>query len=56
MTATAAEAEAVILITVDGAEHENDTAATWDDGANTVRIVVNVGDASETYEVVVTKE
>lgn len=51
ITATA-ESGAVILIEVNGVEHENGEPAEWDDGENTV--VVTVGETI--YTVVVTKE
>lgn len=48
--------EADITITVDSETIENDTAATWDPGENTVEITVENNDNSRIYTVVVTYE
>ena len=50
------DAEAEINITVNDAVVENGTAATWRDGANTVKVEVTVpSGATKTYTVTVTK-
>ena len=55
VTATASDPEAVILIEVNGAAHENDTSATWLVGTNTVTVHVACGEVEATYTVIVTK-
>lgn len=55
ITATAEDADATITITVNGSTIENGTAATWEDGENSVVIQVVNGTKSQTYGVTVTK-
>lgn len=55
VTATAKHPKAVILITVNGAPHVNDTSTTWLPGANTVIVTVTRGTTKRTYTVIVTK-
>lgn len=54
-TVTATAAEGTVTITVNDAEIENGTAATWNTGENTVVVTVVNGDAEKTYTVSVTK-
>jgi hypothetical protein len=56
VTATAADDEATVAITVNGSEHISGQAATWESGENTVTIVVTKGTSSKTYTITVTKE
>jgi len=55
ITAVAKDGEATIVIKVNGVAHTNGTAATWENGANTVEITVTNGTETETYTVTVTK-
>jgi hypothetical protein len=55
ITAVAKDGEATIAIEVNGVAHTNGTAATWENGANTVEITVTNGTETETYTVTVTK-
>jgi len=55
ITAVAKDGEATIAIKVNGVDHTNGTAATWEEGANTVEITVTNGTETETYSVTVTK-
>ncbi len=55
ITATAADAQAEVAITVNGSAHTNGQAATWETGDNVVRIVVTNGNATKAYTVTVTK-
>ena len=55
ITAVAKDGEATIAIKVNGVAHTNGTAATWENGANTVEITVTNGTETETYTVTVTK-
>ena len=55
VTATAHDSEAAVAITVNGTSIASGSAATWEDGLNTVRIVVTNGTATKTYTVTVTK-
>lgn len=55
VTATAADDDATIAITLNGSALENDTAATWQTGENTVVILVTNGTKTKTYTVTVTK-
>jgi hypothetical protein len=55
ITAVAKDGEATIAIKVNDADHENGTAATWEEDENTVEITVTSGTESETYTVTVTK-
>jgi len=50
-------AAAAIQVTVNDVEIDNGTAATWKDGANTVKVKVTAedGQASQTYTATVTK-
>lgn len=56
ITATAADENAGVSITVNGDSLTNGSSATWEDGENTVVITVTNGGSSKTYTVVVTKE
>lgn len=56
MTAAATDSAATVAITVNGAEHTNGTAATWETGENTVAVTVTNGSTVKTYTVTVTKE
>jgi len=56
ITATAADENAGVSITVNGDSLTNGSSATWEDGENTVVIVVTNGGSSKTYTVIVTKE
>ena len=56
ITATAADENAGVSITVNGDSLTNGSSATWEDGENTVEIVVTNGGSSKTYTVIVTKE
>lgn len=55
ITATPADEDAEVTITVGETEIENGSAATWETGANTVTIEVVNGAVSKTYTVTVTK-
>lgn len=55
VTATAADNEATVVLTVNGNSLTNGGSATWDAGENTVNITVAKGTSSKTYTVVVTK-
>ena len=55
ISAVAADAEATVAITVNGAVHTSGQAATWEAGENTVSVVVTKGSATKTYTVTVTQ-
>ena len=55
ITATAAKPSATIAIKVNGVDHENGTAATWNLGENVVEITVTYGTTQMIYTVTVTK-
>ena len=55
ITATAADAQAEVAITVNGSAHTNGQAATWETGDNVVRVTVTNGNATKAYTVTVTK-
>lgn len=55
ITATTDDPSAVIAIEVNEVEHENETAATWEAGENTVVITVTDGTSVTEYTVTVTK-
>ena len=55
ITATALEVESTITILNGETPVENGTAATWEDGENTVSITVTNGNETKTYTVLVTK-
>lgn len=57
ITAVPANAAAAIQVTVNDAEIDNGTAATWTTGSNTVKVKVTAenGEATKTYSVTVTK-
>lgn len=55
ITATATDPEAEITIMNGETPVTNGTAATWQDGPNTVSITVKNGTAQKVYTVVVTK-
>lgn len=44
-----------MAIKVNGVDHTNGTAATWNLGENTVEITVTYGTTVKTYTVIVTK-
>lgn len=56
VTATATDENAGIVISVNGDSITNGSSVTWEEGENTVSIVVTNGGSSRTYTVVVTKE
>ena len=56
VSATAVAADAEVIILVNGSSHTSGQSATWDDGENTVIVVVTNGSATKTYRVTVTKE
>ncbi len=56
ITATAADENAGVSITVNGDSLTNGSSATWEDGENTVVITVTNGGSSKNYTVIVTKE
>ena len=56
ITATAADENAGVAITVNGDSLTNGSSATWDEGENTVVITVTNGGSSKSYTVTVTKE
>lgn len=55
ITATAEDEAAEITILNGETPVTNGSTATWSDGANTVKITVENGDAQEVYTVTVTK-
>jgi S-adenosylmethionine hydrolase len=55
ITATPKDGGATVAIIVGGATVANGAAATWANGENIVKITVNNGDASKTYQITVTK-
>jgi len=55
ITATTDDPSAVIAIEVNSVAHENETAATWEEGENTVVITVTDGASETEYTVTVTK-
>ena len=56
VTAVPRAEAASAAITVNGTAIESGTAATWEDGENTVEVAVTNGTAAKTYTVTVTKE
>ena len=56
ITATAADENAGVSITVNGDSLTNGSSATWEEGVNTVVVTVTNGGSSKTYTVTVTKE
>lgn len=56
ITAVPASGSAEVKITVGDKPVTNGTAATWTEGANTVKVVVTDGEQTKTYTVTVTKE
>jgi len=56
ITATVADENAGVSITVNGDSLTNGSSATWEDGENTVVVTVTNGGSSKTYTVIVTKE
>lgn len=56
ITATAADEDATVAITANDTPVVSGQAATWEEGENTVEVVVTNGTASKTYTVTVTKE
>lgn len=56
ISAAAEDPEATVTITVNGSTIENGSAATWNDGENTVAISVVNGAKTQTYNITVTKE
>jgi len=56
ITATAADENAGVSITVNGDSLTNGSSATWEEGENSVVITVTNGGSSKTYTVTVTKE
>lgn len=55
ITAVAMNGEATIAILNGETPVTNGAAATWADGANTLTVTVTIGEATETYTVIVTK-
>lgn len=55
ITAVAVDESAAVSIIVNGTEHVNGTAATWNVGENLVEIIVTNGTAQRIYEIVVEK-
>lgn len=57
ITAVPSDASAAIKVTVNDVEIDNGTAATWQTGSNTVKVLVTApdGEAAKTYTVTVTK-
>lgn len=55
ITAVPKDGEATVEILLNDAEHTNGTAATWEEGENTVEITVTKDGETETYRVTVTK-
>lgn len=55
ITATALKPNATVAIKVNGVNHTNGTAATWNLGENTVEITVTYGTTTKVYTVIVTK-
>ena len=55
ITATAT-ADANVIVLLNGDSMANGGTATWEEGANTVTIIVKKGDITKTYTVAVTKE
>ena len=53
VSATAVAADAEVIILVNGSNHTSGQSATWDDGENTVIVVVTNGSATKTYRVTV---
>jgi hypothetical protein len=56
VTATGADEDTIVVLTVNGSQHTSGESATWQTGTNTVRAVVIKGEATRTYTVTVTKE
>ena len=56
ITATAADENAGVSITVNGDSLTNGSSASWEDGENTVVVTVTNSGSSKTYTVIVTKE
>lgn len=55
ITAVAKDGDSIISIKVNDVAHTNGTAATWQEGENTVEVTVTSGTETETYTVTVTK-
>lgn len=55
ITAVPEDEDATVTIEVNGEEIDNGSAATWEDGENTVEITVEDGDLTGTYTVTVSK-
>lgn len=55
ITATAADADAEVAITLNGTAVENESALTWTAGENVVKVAVTKDGASTEYTVTVTK-
>jgi hypothetical protein len=56
VTATAADSGATVVITLNASTNvPNGTAATWDEGSNTLAVLVTNGASNKTYTVTVTK-
>ena len=56
VTATGADEDTIVVLTVNGSQHTSGESATWQSGTNTVRAVAIKGEATRTYTVTVTKE
>lgn len=56
VTATGADEDTIVVLTVNGSQHTSGETATWQTGSNTVRAVAIKGEATRTYTVTVTKE
>lgn len=56
ITALPADATADVEIEFKGKKYPNGTKLTWDNGSNTVKVIVTDGTATETYTITVTKE
>ena len=56
VTATGADEDTIVVLTVNGSAHTSGEAATWQTGDNIVRAVAIKGGATRTYTVTVTRE
>ena len=56
VTATAADEDAGVVISVNGNSITSGSSVTWEDGENMVSVVVSNGGSARTYTVIVTKE
>lgn len=56
ITATAEDENASVAIAANGSTVQSGSAITWEEGENTVEVVVTNGSASKTYTITVTKE